>query len=364
LDRLEALALTRPSAVQAASFDKISSGNDTIVGGETGSGKTLAYLLPLLDNILTSKQEGVEYDYAKAIILVPNKELVNQVVRMACDLCGGRANSLVWGTSGGGVDFRDSLEVAAKGDTETNDVDPKDIVRIGVMPGGLGTPNDYKPFRSAIGLGGSDAPIDLVITTPASLGPLALSPKNIDMFADVETLVIDEADMLLDGGYIRQLDNVLMGFRRADRLDDSYGVRKTQHVFVAATLPDMGLKSVDAYMNRRFPHAERITMAGMHNARHYGLREQTKWIADTGMGNKGRLELVVEMLTNPDHSDSLIGEKVMIFLNSVQDVDGATNALRYVFLQHHKHSALKIALIHKHLFPIFMFHFFYFTSNL
>jgi hypothetical protein len=170
--------------------------------------------------------------------------------------------------------------------------------------------------------------------------------------------------MLLDGGYIRQLDNVLMGFRRADRLDDSYGVRKTQHVFVAATLPDMGLKSVDAYMNRRFPHAERITMAGMHNARHYGLREQTKWIADTGMGNKGRLELVVEMLTNPDHSDSLIGEKVMIFLNSVQDVDGATNALRYVFLQHHKHSALKIALIHKHLFPTFMFHFFYFTSNL
>ena len=64
--------------------------------------------------------------------------------------------------------------------------------------------------------------------------------------------------MLLDGGYKRQLDNVLMGFRRADKLVNAdYGVEKTQHVLVAATLPDVGLKSVDAYIARRFPHAER-----------------------------------------------------------------------------------------------------------
>jgi superfamily II DNA/RNA helicase len=100
------------------------------------------------------------------------------------------------------------------------------------------------------------------------------------MFADIQTLVIDEADMRLDGGYLRQLENVLMGFRRADRLqvDASLGAKKTQHVFVAATLPDMGLRSVDAYLEKKFPNANRITTAGMHNARHYGLSQTTLWI--------------------------------------------------------------------------------------
>mmetsp|Transcript_23457 Transcript_23457/g.36061 ORF Transcript_23457/g.36061 Transcript_23457/m.36061 type:complete len:300 (+) Transcript_23457:248-1147(+) len=134
--------------------------------------------------------------------------------------------------------------------------------------------------------------------------------------------------MLLDGGYIRQLDNVMMGFRRADRLDATV-VNKTQHVFVAATLPDMGLRSVDAYLQRRFPNAARVSMAGMHNARHYGLHERTQWIADEpATGNKERMINLVEMFQESSDKGGLKGEKVMVFLNSVEDVDGAANALR------------------------------------
>ena len=91
--------LSRPSAVQAAVFDTISNGENCIVGAETGSGKTLAYLLPLVEDILKRKREwkaaggnGIMdpgYDYARAIILVPNKELANQAVRMAASICGG-----------------------------------------------------------------------------------------------------------------------------------------------------------------------------------------------------------------------------------------------------------------------------------
>lgn len=284
-------------------------------------------MLPIINDILERKQSNPEYpgyDYARAIILVPNKELVQQVVRMAVELCGGQDKALVYGASS-------MPNQHVSNDKEANNnVDEKDIVRLAVMPGGLNAPQDFQPFRQAIGLGGKDPPVDIVISTPAAIGPLGLKPKNIDMFADVQTLVIDEADMLLDGGFLRPLENVLLGFRRADRLYDSLGVNKTQHVFVAATLPDMGLKSVDAYLQKKFPNAERVTMAGMHNARHYGLQEQTVWIEESGGGNKERMQRLVEMLETPKEEGGLQGEKVMVFLNSVDDVDGASGALRYV----------------------------------
>ncbi len=322
----------RPSAVQAASFAAINSGTDVNIGAETGSGKTLAYLLPIIDDILQRKKEALVddgkvgrlgYDYGRAIILVPNKELVNQVVRMAVSLCGG-PRSIVWSTSGENTMIRQ----------DDDDVDESEIVRLGVLPGGLKIPEDYKPFRLGVNDPLNHPPLDLVITTPASLGPMALNPKNIDLFADVQTLVIDEADMLFDGGYLRQLENVLLGFRRADRLDESFGVQKTQHVLAAATLPNMGLKSADAYVQKKFPYATRVTMKGMHNARHYGLQDSTEWIQDDydeEMPKKIRMERLIEILDKDSSSEDgvgLKGGKIMVFLNSATDVDSATGALQ------------------------------------
>jgi superfamily II DNA/RNA helicase len=205
---------------------------------------------------------------------------------------------------------------------------------------------------------GRQPPPDLVFASPANLGPMGLSPKNIELFADVSTLVVDEADMLLDGGYVRQLNNVLMGFRRADRLsvryDASFARKKsnddeildevdeddeetkpktTQHVFVAATLPDYGLRSVDAYLKKKFPDALKITMAGMHNARHYGLEKESQTVWNEVDENQERMKRLVDVL-RLDRSETgvdgrgLKEEKVMVFLNTVNDVDGATNGLR------------------------------------
>jgi superfamily II DNA/RNA helicase len=324
LDRIQnQLRLKRPSAVQAAAYAAIQQGGDVTIGAETGSGKTLAYLLPLVNDILERKQNPQDdtgylgYDFCPAIVLVPNKELVNQVVRMAVDICGGRANCLVTGSTGSTFGSKDK---------DGEQVDEKTVVRLAVMSGGLEAPQDFAPFRKAIGLGGDEPPVDICISTPAAIAPLGLKPAHIDMFADVQTLVIDEADMLLDGGYIRPLEQVLMGFRRADKLDESYGVNKTQHVFVAATLPDYGLRSVDAYLQKKFPNATRVTMAGMHNARHYGLSDQTVWIEEES--NKARMEKLVEMLETPPEEGGLQGEKVMVFLNSVDNVEGANGAMQ------------------------------------
>ena len=374
LDRLSSppLNLKRPSAVQAAAFDTISRGENTIVGAETGSGKTLAYLLPLVEDVLKRKREwkaksdgeGIMdpgYEYARAFILVPNKELAHQAVRMAASICGGLEKCVIWGAEGvmaGSSGFMPSDE----------DIPEEDIVRLAVFPGGLSAPKDFAPFRyssPAVSSQQRQPPPDLVFATPAVLGPLALSPKNVELFADVDTLIVDEADMLLDGGYVRQLNNVLMGFRRADRLVGRYDTesfarknseedesededddewfdgqedsqkeqKKTQHIFVAATLPDYGLRSVDAYLNKKFPGAVSITMAGMHNARHYGLENDNETCWNEIFENKDRMKRLVDVL-RLDRSEvgvdgrGLMGEKVMVFLNSVNDVDGATNGLR------------------------------------
>lgn len=298
--------LIRPSAVQASSFTAIRDGSDVIVGAETGSGKTLAYLLPLLDDVL---QNRGSYDYCRAIVLVPNKELCYQVVRAAC-LLGGE-DALAWPRGDGAPPLREGA------------------IRLGILPGGLRSPEDFKPFRD--GLSGEAPPLDLVVATPATLAPLGLSPKNVDFFSDVPTLVVDEADMLLEGGYSRPLQHVLMGFRRADKLatssGDGFGGKKTQHVFVAATLPNAGLKSTDAFLAFKYPRATRITMEGLHDARHYGLAQRTLWLEMDAVSD--RLDYVLDLFAGEGPEDlPLNKEKVMIFLNTVDDVDGATNALR------------------------------------
>jgi len=345
--------LPKPSAIQAASYKAIQSLNDVTIGAETGSGKTLAYLLPIIDDILQAKlhlknnndgndngndndkKKVTKYDYARAIILVPNKELANQVIRMATPLCGG-TECIIWGTNG-----EQQFHIGQSNNNNNDNNNDHEMVRIGFLPGELKTPEDYKPIRNALNDPSNNPPLDIIVCTPASLGPWGLNPKNINIFADIKTLIIDEADMLFDGGYLRQLENVLLGFRRADKLDPSFGVEKTQHVLVAATLPSMGTKSVDAYVQRKFPFATRVTMSGMHNARHYGLGQQTVWVEDEYdemMPKKVRMERLVQMIkAEPSESESerdgndhvgLKGEKIMVFLNNVNDVDSATNALR------------------------------------
>lgn len=209
---------------------------------------------------LKAKQnETLPYSYARALILVPNKELIQQLIRMALPLCGGGLECIVFGRSSLDESFLDSLGNNSTRKMNNNSTAPtiaeEECVRLAILPGGLKARHDFPPFRKSFIQ--SEPPVDIVISTPVAVGPLGLSPKNIDMFADIQTVVVDEADMLLDGGYVQQLNNVFMGFKRADRAQ-KWGEdadKKTQHVFVAATIPDYGKRSVDAYLQKKFPKA-------------------------------------------------------------------------------------------------------------
>jgi superfamily II DNA/RNA helicase len=344
------LNVTVPTRVQSTSFHPFLEGRDLTIGSETGSGKTLAYLLPLMHDILVQRERSsgqgetpptTVYDYARALILVPNKELVNQVVRMALPLAGGPGALM---TSTAATTATATLTTKTTTASTRNDEDGgfDSIIRIAVLPGGLDDPDDFRPFRDAFRIGSK--PPDLLVSTPAVVSAWGSKPRLLDFFADLRTLVVDEADMCVDGGYIRDVEQVLLGFRRADRLlhaswnndnDNNESSspsssssllqlsapRKTQHAFVAATIPDYGLRSVSAWLSKRFPSAYRIEMDDLHLARHSGLTRPTEWVLLEG--KKERMQSLVRLL-----KDELKDEKVMVFCNSVDDADGAAQALQ------------------------------------
>jgi hypothetical protein len=117
---LEASGMHIATAIQTKAIGAIASGSDVIIGAETGSGKTLSYLIPVIQRIITDKklklqankeiednnissreiksseveveEESTESTgksewerrvYPTAVIMAPNKELCNQVQRMA-----------------------------------------------------------------------------------------------------------------------------------------------------------------------------------------------------------------------------------------------------------------------------------------
>jgi len=313
--------INTPSIIQSQSYSKIisQSKDNIIIGSETGSGKTLAYLLPLFDDILSRKESSKDgelgYEYCRAIILVPNKELAQQVLRMSVDICGGVCV--------------DSSYTSPK---NNNDNDKDKAVRLSIIPGGLYSPFDYKLFREA--LYKASPQVDIVITTPNSISKWGISLKYIEFFSNIPTLVIDEADMLLDGGYIQALNMIFTGFKRADKAirrlkqDEENAdtrLKTTQHIFVAATLPNSGLKSCYAYLEKKFPNSVKIFMKNFHNAKHTGLNidNPTTWIKINDL--KERLDVVIEKLGD---GGELKDEKVMVFINTAIDVDQVTDILK------------------------------------
>jgi len=76
---VDALAFSKPTAVQALSIPIALKGGDMMVCAETGSGKTLAYLVPLAQRILTTEQ--TRSGGTLALVLVPTRELARQVLK-------------------------------------------------------------------------------------------------------------------------------------------------------------------------------------------------------------------------------------------------------------------------------------------
>lgn len=260
--RLREVGKTITTDIQALAIPAILDGGDVVIGSETGGGKTLAYLVPVLERATRAKggqqeeqQQDQRYEEEDdvvprgavpfAVVLVPNRQLCEQVIRMSQDVLG-----------------------PYKGEGGVTEQLP---MRVETLSGVY----EEWPYRSS-----RPAP-DVLVCTPAFLAPFH---REIPLFEQIRTLVVDEADMLLEGDYGRQLDNILVAFKRADRARVPRGLAPTQYVLSAATLPTYGLKSVEELVKKRFPKAERINTDLMH--KHHPKLKQAFLPAPVALGEK------------------------------------------------------------------------------
>jgi len=147
-----------PTPVQAQSIPAALEGRDVVATAQTGTGKTLAFLLPILE-LLTSKgrTSGIQ-----ALILTPTRELAIQVNEAATKLTAGST------------------------------------MRSAVVVGGMNESNQLHAIRKGA---------QIVIATPGRLCDF-LDRKLVDL-SGVQFLVLDEADRMLDMGFLPAIHAIL-----------------------------------------------------------------------------------------------------------------------------------------------------------
>ena len=171
-----------PTPVQAQAIGLVLDGRDLLVSAETGSGKTLSFCLPLLQALAENQVPAAgRQRRVRALILVPTRELAVQIGEVARQLARHEAQA----------------------------------VKVTVVFGGVSINPQMMGLR-----GGAD----IVVATPGRL--LDLIDHNALSLSAVQTLVLDEADRLLDLGFEQELQRIL-----------ALLPVKRQNLFFSATLP-------------------------------------------------------------------------------------------------------------------------------
>ncbi len=179
LRALDEKGYTAPTAIQSAAIPAILQGRDVVGSAQTGSGKTAAFALPLLQQL--AGQQAGKSRITRGLILVPTRELAAQV--------------------GEAIDsFAKFLPLR---------------VKIAVVFGGVSINPQMLNLR-----GGAD----IVVATPGRL--IDLLEHNALNITNVQTLVLDEADRLLDMGFGDELSRIL-----------ALLPAKRQNLFFSATFP-------------------------------------------------------------------------------------------------------------------------------
>ncbi len=184
------MGFTEMTDVQRKSIDSIMEGKDVIVRAQTGSGKTLAFGIPIVTHL---HEKALE-----ALILTPTRELANQVT--------------------------EEMKKLAK------------YKKLGVVAvyGGVSMENQVRAIHHGA---------NVVIGTPGRI--IDLMNRGVLNFSRVKIVVLDEADRMLDMGFIDDITLIL-----------SRTPKDRQTVMLSATMPDEIKKIANRYMR----HTVQITV--------------------------------------------------------------------------------------------------------
>lgn len=184
----------KPTPIQLQAIPLISAGHDILGIAQTGTGKTAAFLLPLL-----MKVKYAQGDNPRAIIIAPTRELVMQI--------------------------EENITLLAK---------YTDIRHLAIY-GGLGPKTQIEAVNKGI---------DILVATPKRLMELYL--KGDLILKDLKTLILDEADKMMDMGFMPQIRRLLEVIPR-----------KRQNLLFSATMPDKVVELSEEFLE--FPTRVEIT---------------------------------------------------------------------------------------------------------
>ncbi|KAG0652186.1 ATP-dependent RNA helicase ROK1 [Hyphodiscus hymeniophilus] len=179
--------LLRPETALGASadFGQVADVNLLAVA-PTGSGKTLAFLIPIVNAIVQRRRisEDKKIHELEAIVVAPTKELASQIVN--------EAKKLSIGTGVKVFGMRKGMRITARVDEEEGEDD-----------GSSANEGGEEKEQQVVKQKGAEAPLargDILVTTPGLLlnAISTPSPDEHTPLPNVKTLVLDEADVLLD----------------------------------------------------------------------------------------------------------------------------------------------------------------------
>ena len=150
----------KPTPIQAKAVPVILSGHDVMASAQTGTGKTAAFTLPLLHRLAEQATGGPRR--VRVLVLTPTRELADQVAESVRTY--GRHQKL----------------------------------RTAVIYGGINIGPQIKALKQGV---------DIVVATPGRLID-HLDRRTVDL-SQVETVVLDEADRMLDMGFIKPMERIL-----------------------------------------------------------------------------------------------------------------------------------------------------------
>ncbi len=160
LDAINEKGYDTPTPIQAQAIPAVLEGRDIMAAAQTGTGKTAGFTLPILE--LLSQGQRAQANQARVLILTPTRELAAQVA--------------------------DSVAVYGKNLP----------LRSAVVFGGVKINPQMMTLRKGV---------DVLVATPGRL--LDLYNQNAVKFQHLEMLVLDEADRMLDMGFIHDIRKIL-----------------------------------------------------------------------------------------------------------------------------------------------------------
>ena len=188
LKSIQAKGYSNPSEIQQEAIPEILKGKDILAGAQTGTGKTAAFALPILHRLQNAESKRRR---VRVLVLVPTRELASQVGESFRDY-------------GSNLRFRTS-----------------------VLYGGVSINTQIDKIRKGV---------DIVVATPGRLLD-HLNQKTLKL-SELETFVLDEADRMLDMGFIRDIKKILQ-----------YLPDEKQNLLFSATFPNEIKALADSLLN-------------------------------------------------------------------------------------------------------------------